>query len=120
MITGDMERFLNVCTALSSERDREALLSNILDTAMDFARCDAGTLYLLEEDGLHFCRMVTRSKGVRQGGHGDPITLPPVPLEPKYVSAWAAIHGRTINVEDVHTDTHFDFTGSIRACWSCR
>lgn len=114
MKSSEMERFLEVCKALSAERDREALLSNILDTAMDLASCDAGTLYLLEDDGLHFCRMVTRSMGVRQGGHGGEITLPPVPLEPKYVSAWAAIHRRSINVEDVHTDTHFDFTGSIR------
>ena len=69
--------------ALSSERDREELLSRILDTAMDIAACDAGTLYLLEEDGLHFCRMVTRSQEVRQGGHARPITLPPVPLQPQ-------------------------------------
>lgn len=110
----DMRRFLEMCLALTAERDREALLSAILDTAMDFAGCDAGTLYLLEDDGLHFCRMVTRSQGVRQGGHDAPITLPPVPLEPKYVAAWTALRNEPINVVDVHTDTHFDFTGSIR------
>ena len=50
-----IERFLNICVAITAERDREQLLSQILDTAMDLADCDAGTLYLLEEDGLHFC-----------------------------------------------------------------
>ena len=109
-----MERFLSICLALTGERDREALLSSILDSAMDAARCDAGTLYLLEDDGLHFCRMVTRSKGVRQGGHADPITLPPVPMEEKYVCSWVALHRESINVADVRTDTHFDFTGSLR------
>lgn len=113
-IEADMQRFLNVCLALTAQRDREALLSSILDSAMDTARCDAGTLYLLEDDGLHFCRMVTRSQGVRQGGHDAPISLPPVPLEEKYVAAWVALHNETINVSDVHTDTHFDFTGSLR------
>lgn len=108
------QQFLRTCLSLSSERDREALLSQILDTAMDVARCDAGTLYLLEDDGLHFCRMVTRSLGIRQGGHDGPITLAPVPLEESYVSAWVAIHRQTINVTDVRTDTHFDFTGSLR------
>lgn len=107
-------KFLNICLALSSERDREALLSAILDTAMDIARCDAGTLYLLEDDGLHFCRMVTRSMGIRQGGHADPLTLPPVPLEPSYVCAWVALNDEIINVPDVRNDTHFDFTGSLR------
>ena len=114
MKTTDMERILDMCLALTSERDREALLSSILDTAMDVSNCDAGTLYLLEDDGLHFCRMVTRSQGVRQGGHDGPITLPPVPLEEKYVCSWAALHDQNINVADVRTDTHFDFTGSMR------
>ena len=110
----DMRKFLSVCLALTAERDREALLSSILDAAMDFGSCDAGTLYLLEDDGLRFCRMVTRSQGVRQGGHDDPITLPPVPMKEKYVCAWSALHNKSINVRDVHTDTTFDFTGSIR------
>ena len=114
MRTDAMEKFLAQCLALTSETDREELLSRILDTAMDISNCDAGTLYLLEDDGLHFCRMVTRSQGVRQGGHADPISLPPVPLEEKYVCSWVAIHNETINVADVHTDTHFDFSGSIR------
>jgi GAF domain-containing protein len=110
----EMKRFLDMCLALTAERDREALLSSILDNAMDIAHADAGTLYLLEDDGLHFCRMVTRSMGVRQGGHASPISLPPVPLEEKYVCSWVALHNELINVSDVHTDTHFDFTGSLR------
>ncbi len=114
MTPEEMRRFLDMCLSLAQERDREALLSNILDTAMDFAHCDAGTLYLLEEDGLHFCRMVTRSQNVRQGGHADPITLPPVPMDPIFVCAWVALHNETINVADVRTDDHFDFSGSQR------
>ncbi len=103
-----------MCIELTAERDREALLTNILENAMDIARCDAGTLYLLADDGLHFCRMVTRSQGVRQGGHDAPISLPPVPLEEKYVAAWVALHNKTISIANVHTDRHFDFTGSLR------
>jgi len=105
---------LESCLSLSAERDREALLSAILDTAMDIACCDAGTLYLLEDYKLRFCRMVTRSMGVRQGGHASPITLPPVPMEECYVAAYVALHGETINIADVRTETRFDFTGSLR------
>ncbi len=114
MINNDMKRVLDVCIALTAQRDRETLLSTILDTGMDIAHCDAGTLYLLEDDGLHFCRMFTRSQGISQGGHADPIKMPPVPLEPKYVSSWVALHNEMINVADVRTDEHFDFTGSLR------
>ena len=108
------ERFLAISIQLTAERDRDALLSRILDCAMDAASCDAGTLYLLREDGLHFCRMVTRSQGVRQGGHDAPINLPPVPLDPKFVSAWVALNNKAINVPDVRTSTLFDFTGSVK------
>ena len=109
-----MKRVLTGCLALTALHDREALLSSILDTAMEVARCDAGTLYLLEDDGLHFVRMVTLSQGTRQGGHDAPIQLPPVPMEEKYVCSWVALHNESINVPDVHTDQHFDFTGSLR------
>ena len=114
MTDENINRVLSVCLELTAQRDRESLLSTILDTGMDIAHCDAGTLYLLEDDGLHFCRMFTRSQNIRQGGHADPIRLPPVPLEPKYVSSWVALHNEMINVADVRTDSHFDFTGSLR------
>jgi HD-GYP domain-containing protein (c-di-GMP phosphodiesterase class II) len=114
MTPEQIRQFLSMCLSLSAERDREKLLSQILDTAMDLSHCDAGTLYLLEDDGLHFCRMVTRSMGIRQGGHADPITLPPVPMEPTYVCSWVVLHNEPINVSDVHTDTRFNFSGSTK------
>ncbi len=109
-----IERFLNICVAITAERDREQLLSQILDTAMDLADCDAGTLYLLEEDGLHFCRMVTRSLGIRQGDPGNPVTFPPVPLEDSFVCSYAAMHNQTISIDDISANTEFDLTGSIQ------
>ena len=73
MTQEQMQRFLRITIALSAEQDREQLLTNILDAGIDMTNCDGGTLYLLEEDGLHFCRMVTRSMGIRQGGHEAPL-----------------------------------------------
>ena len=114
MTPEQIRQFLSMCLSLSAERDREKLLSQILDTAMDLSNCDAGTLYLLEDDGLHFNRMVTRSMGIRQGGHADPITLPPVPLDPSYVCSWVVLKNEPINVADVRTDTRFNFSGSAK------
>ncbi len=114
MTPEQIRQFLSMCLSLSAERDREKLLSSILDTAMDLSNCDAGTLYLLEDDGLHFNRMVTRSMGIRQGGHADPITLPPVPLDPSYVCSWVVLKNEPINVSDVRTDTRFNFSGSAK------
>ena len=114
MTAKQMRTILEICAALSAERDREALLSRILDAAMDLTRCDGGTLYLLGPDGLHFCRMVTRSLGVRQGGHDAPITLPPVPLSASHVCARAVLENRLINVPDVYKSRSFDFSGARR------
>lgn len=114
MTQEQMQRFLAITVALSAERDREALLTFILDTAMDLTTSDGGTLYLLEDDGLHFCRMVTRSFGIRQGGHDAPITLPPVPLKPSHVCARVVLENRLINVDDVHSNQEFDFSGAKR------
>ena len=114
MINEQMKRLLDVCIALSAERDREALLFRILDTAMDLANCDGGTLYLLEEDGLHFCRMVTRSLGIRQGGAEAPITLPTVPLVQSHICACAVLEENLINIADVRADKRFDFSGAAK------
>ncbi len=112
MNSESMKRLLDICVALSAERDREALLFRILDTAMDLTNCDGGTLYLLENEALHFSRMATRSMGVRQSG-GE-IKLPPVPLRPSHVCARAVLEGKLINVTDVKGDARFDFSGAAK------
>ena len=112
--TAMIRRFLEICLAITGERDRVSLLTNILDTAIDIAHCDAGTLYLLEDNSLRFCRTQTRSLNRKHGGHDAPIDLPPVPLEERFVCAWAALHAEPINVPDVRNDHHFDFSGSFR------
>lgn len=114
MTQQQLRQFLDINVAMSAEQDREALLSFILDSAIDMTSCDGGTLYLLEDDGLHFCRMVTLSLGIREGGHDAPITLPPVPLRPSHVCARAVLENRLINVDDVRTNKDFDFSGPKR------
>lgn len=112
MISQQTRTILDLSIALSAERNREALLFRILDAAMDLTQCDGGTLYLLENDSLHFCRMVTRSFGIRQGGAEVPITLPPVPLKPTHICARAVLDEALINVADVRSDDRFDFSGA--------
>lgn len=112
MTATPFQKLLHICVALSAERDREDLLTQILDTAIDLANSDGGTLYLLEDNELHFCRMVTKSFSIRQGGHEAPITLPPVPLRPSHVCARAVLENRLINVPDVRSNEDFDFSGA--------
>ena len=110
----DMKQFLELYLTINNVQDRTELLSNIIDSALDIVHCDAGTLYLLENNSLKFCQMHTRSLNIRQSGFDSPIDLPPVPLEENYVCAWAALHNQIINVKNVNTDKRFDFSGAAR------
>ena len=112
MTQHDIEQLLAVNVALTAERDKEKFLSMVLDAAMAAARCDGGTLYLLENGVLRFARMTTLSIGVRQGGHDDPIALPPVPMDPRYVCAWAVINRKPVNIPDVRKTDTYDFSGT--------
>ena len=106
-------QLLRICLALTSERDREKFLCMVLDAAMKVAHCDAGTLYLLENDALTFVRMVTISQNMRRGCGGDPITLPPVPMKSQYVCAKAAMDGIMVNIPNVREVKGFDFSGAL-------
>ncbi|MCI8526444.1 MAG: GAF domain-containing protein [Oscillospiraceae bacterium] len=114
MTQAEMNRVLGVGALLSSERDLNRLLDALLSCAMDLTNCDAGTLYLLEDDQLRFKLLRNRSLDLRQGGDGRDPDLPPVPLRKENVCALALLEDRTILVEDVRSCPDYDFSGPIR------
>lgn len=99
---------------LSSEHDLNRLLDAVLMSVMSLANCDAGTLYLLEDDGLHFKIMHTNSLGTHAGGDGQDPELPPVPLKRENVCALSLLENRTIRIEDVYASHEYDFSGPVR------
>ncbi len=113
MTEQSIQRLLDVSIALSAERDREKFLSLALDTAISVADCDGGTLYLLEDGMLRFSRMRTISLKIRQDSQHDENALPPVPMDPRFVCAWAAIHRETVNIPDVRNSGSYDFSGAL-------
>lgn len=110
-ITEDMERILELGLELTAQKDYALLLEKIISEAMEISVCDAGTLYILKDDRLEFMILRNHTMGVYKGGNGEPIDMPPVKMEQKYVCAYAAIRHETVNVEDVYTDERFDFKG---------
>ncbi len=119
-LEGDMERLHQIGIALSSEKNLDRLLETIVAEARGFARCDAGTLYRVNEEKkvLTFEIMQTESTGYYAGGTTDnKITVPPVPLEidgqpnRTNVSAYVALTGKVVNIPDVYEAEGFDFTG---------
>lgn len=110
-----VEEVLESGLELTRQKDKTRLLDTILTRSMRIANCDGGTLYTLKEGQLCFTIMKTLSMGVDRGGNGEPIGIPPVALDGANVSAWAALNGRSVAVDDVYAEHDaFDFSGPKR------
>lgn len=110
-ITEDIERILELGRELTAQKDYNKLLEKIIGEAMEISNCDAGTLYIFQEKQLKFMILRNHTLGVYRGGNGEPIDMPPVNLDEKYVCAYCALHKKIINIDDVYTDERFDWKG---------
>ncbi len=82
----------------------------IITKMRDLTACEAGTLYVVREDRLHFTIMQNEPLGTFS--KGDEITLPPVALKAdniENVSAYCALHNETVNIDDVY-EAMLDYT----------
>ncbi len=109
----EMKKVLEVGVLLSAERDQNRLMDEILSCVMELARCDGGTLYLLDGDALRFKIMRTDSMGTHAGGDGRDPDLPPVKLRRENVCALSLLEDRTVCIRDVYNDPTCDFSGPI-------
>jgi len=115
-------RLIELGIALSAERNHFRLMEMILLGAKELTRADGGTLYLCDEEhkALRFEIMRNDTLNIAMGGTtGKPIPFPPVQLygedgqpNKKNVSAYAAVTGKTVNIEDAYDVEKFDFTGT--------
>ena len=119
-----LDQLTEIGVALSSERDLNRLLENILAAAMAITRADGGTLYMVSEDGkrLQFAIVRNESLGVRLGGaSGDPLedrfqdlplSLPDGTPNHGIIAAYAANTGHTVNIADAYQAEGFDFSAA--------
>lgn len=64
-----MKKLLEIGVKLSLERDLTRLLEEILSCVMELTRCDAGTLYLLDGEELHF--RISRNNTLKNYSNGE-------------------------------------------------
>ena len=114
MIPYSADRLIQIAIALSTEKDLSLLLDRILTEAIDITHCDAGTVYIREEDHLVFHDMITRSKGIHSIRRSAADMPPPVPLSHTHVCACAALERKLINIPDVYLDSEYNFEGTRR------
>ena len=108
-------RLIEIGIALSAETRLDELFDKIVAYARELTRADGGSLYLLEDGELRFRILQNASLGLfLREGEGESIRLGPVPLVKTNVSAYAALTGRTVVIDDVYTCRDFDFEGPRR------
>ena len=116
-----LKHLAEIGVALTSEKNTGKILEMIINEAMDFARADAGTIYMadLERGVLRFCIIRNRSLGTALGGREGPIEGSLVPmykedggLNTGNVSAHVAITKEAVNIPDVYEAKQFDFSGT--------
>ncbi len=107
--------------AMMAESDFDVLLEMILTEARRYCNADGGTLYLVsDERTLEFKTIINESMGIKypaQRGVPVPFAAIPLPAEgahrSKHIACHVALTGETVNVNDVHRDDRFDFSGVI-------
>ena len=107
-----LRRLNEIGVALSVERDLNVLLERILQEARRFTQADAGTLYLVKEDHLTFEIAQNDTLKSFVGLRYGESNIPPLPLDKKSSSGYAAVTGEILNIEDVYTDQKYRFEGS--------
>ena len=108
----DLKKILDIIVAFNSERDFMNLLDIILTKMRGIANCEAGTLYVVRDDKLHFAIMHNEKLDVYL--REEAITLPPISLDKtsiENVSAYCAINNSVVNIADVYDSTEFNFQG---------
>jgi CHASE3 domain sensor protein/GAF domain-containing protein len=104
--------------ALSSERDFNRLMENMLVEAMSYCNADSGTLFLREQDNLRPVMIRITSKGINLGGTSkNTITTSHLELkdEPQEatdriaMAAYAVHTGATVNVENIQVSQQYNF-----------
>lgn len=109
--------------ALSSERNHDALLENLLTSARELTQADAGTLYTFDasKQQLSFAIVQNDTLDLRLGGLSEPVgeQFPIIDLYqadglPNHhlVVAYTVLNDCTVNIEDAYTTEGFDFAGT--------
>jgi diguanylate cyclase (GGDEF)-like protein len=104
-LTEAFRDLVQIGIALTSERDLSTLLQRILTEARRFTRAEAGTLFLRENDELHFA-VVQNDRLVRRLGEAEMqrvVQAEPLKLSDLSLAGHVAMLGEVVNIPDTYT-----------------
>ncbi|HTY09243.1 MAG TPA: HD domain-containing phosphohydrolase, partial [Candidatus Edwardsbacteria bacterium] len=120
-----LEKLVKIGIALSAVRDLDQLLEIIVSQAREFARADAGSLYIKDGDHLNFVISQNDTLAAREGKKAEEMLFKPfpVPITNASLSGYVANTGRAVNIPDAyeipaaeqyHFDRSFDQRSNYR------
>ena len=108
-----LEKLIEIGILLGREHDRNKLLRHILVSAQELTHCAVGTLYLkTDHDSLYFAirtmndELPTFEMPLHDRETGKPNDT--------FVAIWVALHGQSVIIDDVYSETRFDLSGTKR------
>lgn len=110
-LNSDTIKILDMGISLTTEKDYTKLLELILETSMNITSCDAGTLFMYENNSLRFKVIKNNTLNIYNGHQGEEIDFPPVPLKEENICAYSFMNRKVINISDVTNVDFFDFSG---------
>lgn len=113
VVLDSVKELLDISISLSAEKNYEKLLEKILRESRRITRCNAGTLYLVEDGKLVF-KIVQNDQLVLYGfGQEKKLDLLPLDICDSTVAGHCVLTKEIINIPDVYSASGlgFDFTG---------
>ncbi|MBN1969049.1 MAG: GAF domain-containing protein [Candidatus Delongbacteria bacterium] len=108
----DMVFALNeIGISLSSEKNQDVLLKKIVNSIVEFVRCDACSLFIKENDPERLIFKASRTVSLNNSSFSDT----PVNLSSNSIAGYTAIYGEIINIKDCYNiseDYPFSFNRS--------
>lgn len=93
----ELEELNRIGAALSEEHDVDALLDLILSKARQITYSDAGSLYLVEPDGLHLRFVVAQNTSLEV-----PFRSTILDLTDRSIAGYVALNGESVRLDDAY------------------
>ena len=101
--TGRLRELISIGIDSSRIRDFDLLMERILQSARDFVRCDAGSLYIKQEDRLLFSYTQNDTLSARlEPGRKLVYNTFSIPVNKNSLAGYAAMTGETLNISDAY------------------
>ena len=106
-VASELSTLNRIGVALSTERDTDALLELILTKSREITCCDAGSLYIVEQEadgGKHLVFKLTQSDS-----HSVPFREFTLPIDTKSIAGYAGATGQVLNIKDAYRIRNLPF-----------